>query len=124
MHRHLIHPEAKAADPNGEPCGPNTRGELYRLHVHITGHLHIGKESNELDEVQAWLTRPSMTYVHYIDERAEWEKVRRKLITFPRKLLAKLSGLHIRSIKEILNSSRLPRQNHRAILWEIAASRT
>jgi len=108
------------AGPDGEPCSPNTRGELQRLHVHMHLPLHIGRESNELEEVQAWLTPPSRTYVTYIDEQSEWERVRRVLKTIPRKRLAKISGLHVRSIKAIVNSSRLPHWKHRQLLWEIA----
>lgn len=31
--RHVTHPEAKAAGPDGLPCGPATKGELCRLQI-------------------------------------------------------------------------------------------
>lgn len=120
VRRHLTHPEAKAAGPDGQPCGSNTLGELQRLHVCVTGAGHIGKESHELEEVQAWLTPPSSTYTHYIDEEIEWQRDREVLRRAPRTLLAKLSGRHVRSIQEALNTDRRPHLKNRAILHEIA----
>jgi hypothetical protein len=121
LYRHLTHPEAKAAGADGEPCGPHTRGELRRLHIHLVElPWHIGRESNELEEVQAWLTSPNRTYVTYADEQSEWKRVRRILKTIPRRQLAKLSGLHVRTVKDIVNTARLPHWNHRKLLWEIA----
>jgi len=120
LSRHVIHPEAKAAGPDGEPCGPHTTGELGRLHVHVTAVVHIGKESNDLEEVQAGLVPAGTTYVHYVDAGGEWEWDKQILKTVPRKLLAKWSGLHVRSIKAILNTSRLPHPRHRRILHKVA----
>lgn len=117
--RHLTRPESKAARADGQVCEPSTAGELQRLHVLIDDAVHIGKESHDLEEVQAWLTSPSTTYVHYIDDRAEWERDKQILKLAPRKLLAEWSGLHVRSIKEILNTPRLPHRRHRRILHEI-----
>jgi hypothetical protein len=115
-----LHPEAKAAGPDGEPCGPHTAGELQRLHVRVTGAVHIGKESHELEDVQAGLVLPDTTYVRYHNRRAEWKRDRQTLMPVPRKELAKLSGLHVRSIKAILNTDRLPYLRHQRNLHEIA----
>jgi hypothetical protein len=120
LHRHVIHPEAKAAGPDGEPCGPHTEGELRRLRVHIIGMVHIGKESHELEDVQAGLTTAASSYVLYRNMRTEWERDRQILRSLPRKELAKISGLHLRSIKAILNTNRLPHPRHRRILHDIA----
>jgi hypothetical protein len=97
-----------------------TTGELSRLRVHVTGFVHIGKESHELEEVQQGLVPPETTYVHYVNERAEWERDKQILRTVPRRLLAKWTGLHVRSVKAILNTKRLPHRGHRRILHEIA----
>ncbi len=120
LRRYVTHPEAKAAGLDGEPCGPHTTGELSRLHAHIERTVHVGKESHELEEVQAGLTLPDATYVRYVDEHVEWKKVRQILKTAPRAQLAKMSGLHVRSIKAILNTSRIPHSQHRSFLREIA----
>jgi endonuclease V-like protein UPF0215 family len=63
---------------------------------------------------------PGCPSIHYVDEQPEWEKMKKALRTIPRAKLAKMSGLHVRSIKAILNTSRMPHRNHRAILWGIA----
>ena len=86
----------------------------------VTGIVHIGKESHELEEVQAGLVPAAMAYVRYPDDRDEWERDKETLKTVPRRLLAKWSGLHVRSVKAILNTARLPHAKHRRILHEIA----
>ncbi len=120
LRRHVVHPEAKAAGPDGEPCGPFTTGELSRLRLHVEHAIHIGKESHDLEEVQAGVVPAISAYVHYIDERAEWKRDKGILRLVPRKLLAKWSGLHVRSIKEILNTKRLPHLRYQRILHRIA----
>lgn len=82
--------------------------------------VHIGKESHDLEEVQAGLTPAISAYAHYLDEQGEWKMDKQILRTVPRKLLAQLSGLHVRSIKAILNTSRLPHREQRRKLHEIA----
>ncbi|TAM71234.1 MAG: hypothetical protein EPN50_04435 [Chloroflexota bacterium] len=69
------HPEHKSGDPNG---GSGTRasvGLLPRLQVIATGvPLHIGKESNRLDEEEGGaIVDPDEVTVEYRDPRAEWE---------------------------------------------------
>jgi len=120
LNRHVTHPEAKAAGPDGEPCGPHTAGELSRLHVHVTGFVHIGKESHELEEVQAGLVPPDTTYVHYVNERAEWERDKRTLGTIPRRRLAEMADIHVRSVKAILNTNRVPHLRNLRTLHAIA----
>lgn len=120
LRQYVTHPEAKAAGPDGEQCGPHTSGELTRLHVHVRGVVHIGKESHDLEEVQAGLTPAISAYVHYFDEKGGWERDKQILRVVPRKLLAQLSGLHVRSVKAILNTSRLPHPKVRRNLREIA----
>ncbi len=120
LRRHAIHPEAKAAGPDGMPCGPHTQGELGRLHVRVVDIEHIGKESRDLEEVQAGLDTAASAYTCYVNQRREWERDKQILKTVPRRELAKLSGLHVRSIKAILNTTRLPHPRQRRILHEIA----
>ncbi len=120
LNRHALHPEAKAAGPDGEPCGPFTSGELKRLRVHVTGVVHIGKESHDIEEVQAGLTPAISAYVHYFDERAECERDKQTVKPVYRKLLAKWLGVPVRSVQDILNTPRLPRRGLRRRLHEIA----
>ena len=49
-----MHPEYKFNGPDRQPCRRNTRGLLQRRSVHLTGPVRlIGKEANNIDEVQA-----------------------------------------------------------------------
>lgn len=50
---HRVSPESKSLAPDGGRSGWHTRGLLQRRPVHVTRIVHIGKESNELEEVQA-----------------------------------------------------------------------
>lgn len=120
LRQYVTHPEAKAAGPDGKPCGPFTGGELTRLRVRVTGVVHIGKESHDLDEVQAGLTPAVSTYVHYRDTQSELEELRRVLRPYRRKKLAEMTGLHLRSIKEFLNTSRVPHPRNLAKLMAVA----
>ena len=120
LRRYVTHPEAKAAGPDGQPCGPDTRGELGRLHVHVAGITHIGKESYELEEVQAGLTSAQAAYQRYVDKRAEWHAIKQMLRSVSRKELARISGLHLRSIKAILNTDRIPYPKNLRILRALA----
>ena len=47
------HPESKCADEHGTICDRQTRGLLYRRHIQIGNIIFIGKESNNLEEVDA-----------------------------------------------------------------------
>jgi hypothetical protein len=118
--RHVVHPEAKAAGPDGKPCGPHTTGELRRLQVRVMDVEHIGKESRDLEEVQAGLEMPEGTYMRYENPRAQWERDRPILRTAPRKHIAKLAGLHVRSIKTLLNTGRMPTAENLRVLHVIA----
>ena len=45
-----LHREAKAADPDGQPCHPWTRGLLQARIIEAAGLVRIGKEANRLTE--------------------------------------------------------------------------
>jgi hypothetical protein len=49
-----MHPEYKFNGPDGQPCRRNTCGLLQRRPIHLVGPVRlIGKEANNIDEVQA-----------------------------------------------------------------------
>ena len=58
------HPEAKSAALDGAPCGPGTHGLLGRRVVRAGQIVHIGKEANRLDDVEAG-------WIHDVDEVVE-----------------------------------------------------
>lgn len=118
--RHVTHPEAKAAGLDGLPCTPYTTGELSRLKVQIDGAIHIGKESHELEEVQAGLMAPQSAYVHYFDEENEWRGVLERLRKLPADALMKRSGLSRSQIYRILRGECYPRRIARITLSGIS----
>ncbi len=65
-----VHPEAKSAGLDGEPCGRATVGLLGRRHV-VAGRIrYIGKESNRVDDVDAGLVHdPTEVSTEYVDPR-------------------------------------------------------
>ena len=62
------HPEAKSLGPDGRPCGKRTTGLLQRRPVVATETVVIGKEANELEQVETGL----------IDELEEVQTVYRR----------------------------------------------
>lgn len=52
---HSRHPEMKSLGPDGMPCTAQTVGLLGRRQIKVVGIIHVGKEANELELVQAEL---------------------------------------------------------------------
>ena len=72
-----FHPEAKCADSTGRPCDKQTTGRLQRRHVYVKQIRYIGKESNNLEEVEEGLVHSwESAYTEYPDQRRDyWETV-------------------------------------------------
>jgi hypothetical protein len=67
------HPETKCADVNGEPANKQTVGLLYRRHISIDHLIYIGRESNQLEDVEAGLVRAGDgAYTEYPDPRRDY----------------------------------------------------
>jgi hypothetical protein len=61
-----FHPESKCADSTGDPCGKQTIGLLQRRHIQIDQIKPIGKESNNLEEVESGLEHSAQNvYTEY-----------------------------------------------------------
>ena len=117
-----FHPETKCADANGNPCGKQTVGLLYRRHVQIEQIKYIGKESNRLEDVESGLIHTAKSvYTEYPDpKRDEWEtKIRPALKKLPLALLARESGLSRRTLIYARTGSRKPYRKHRELLARI-----
>jgi hypothetical protein len=70
------HPESKSADANGEPAGKQTIGLLQRRHITVDHVMYIGRESNQLEDVDAGLVRANDGYTEYPDPRRDyWQMV-------------------------------------------------
>ena len=66
------HPESKNADANGDPAGKQTVGLLQRRHVHVAQVIYIGRESNQLEAVEAGMTHDAAgMYTEYVDPQRE-----------------------------------------------------
>lgn len=108
------HPETKSGDPTHGLGHGASVGLLPRLRVRGVGlPLHIGKESNRLDEVEdGVITDPDDVYVEYRDERREWAAVLPALQRLRDERgwqhLAEASGLSERAIRYALNGGKMP----------------
>ena len=95
------HPESKCADENGETADQRTLGLLFRRHVRIAEIVPIGKESNNLEEVDAGLVHSAEgIYTDYADpSRDTWERVvRPQLQQIPLSVLMRETGLSRRML--------------------------
>jgi hypothetical protein len=65
---YLANPEPKSLAPDGIICGADTAGLLHRRPVHLGTLSHIGKESNQLEDVQARLVEGLDEVVNEYDD--------------------------------------------------------
>ena len=67
------HPETKCADEEDEPCTKRTVGLLRRRRIVLDHIVYIGRESNQLEDVEAGLVRAGDgTYIEYEDPRRNY----------------------------------------------------
>ena len=67
------HPESKSADANGDPSDKQTVGLLQRRHVRMDHMIYIGRESNQLEDVEAGVVREGDgAYTEYEDPRRDY----------------------------------------------------
>ena len=122
-----LHPETKSGDPRGGRGRRGSVGVLPRLTVRAVGlPVHIGKESNRLEEVQDGLVSdPDDVYVEYHDERQEWEAALPALRALRDERgwghLAEASGLSERALRYALNGGKMPHREARAELLRLVA---
>lgn len=101
-------------------------GLLPRLDVEAVGYpVHIGKESNRLDNVEDGLiAHAGGVYVEYRDEHREREAARPALRLREeqgRRYMAEMLGLSDRVVRYALNGGKLPRPAARRKLLACAA---
>lgn len=122
-----LHPETKSGDPRGGLGRRGSVGLLPRLRVRAVGPpVHIGKESNRLEEVQGGLvTDPDEVYVVYRDLRREWDAalpaLRRLRDEKGWRYLAEASGQSERALRYALNGGKVPHRDARRALMELVA---
>jgi hypothetical protein len=104
LREYEFHPESKCADAGSNPCEKQTVGLLRRRHIRITQVKFIGKESNQLEAVDAGLIHcDENIYTEYIDQsRDEWQtKILPALKLLPLSRLISESGLSRRALLDI-----------------------
>lgn len=129
VREYRAHPELKSGDLTGGLGTRSSVGLLPRLRVMATEVRHIGKESNRLDEVEEGLiSDPDEVYIEYRDDRREWERERHDLLRMAQDKggilkLAREAGMSVRTLRSNLNTARVPRAAHRALLSRLLADR-
>ena len=122
LREYEVHPEAKCADAAGKPCAKQTVGLLQRRHVRIDEIKYVGKESNNLEEVDAGLVHsPENVYTIYTDPRRdEWQtKIMSALRKIPLPILVKMSSLSRRALIDIRAGRSRPHRNNQELLAAI-----
>jgi hypothetical protein len=104
LREYEFHPESKCADAAENPCEKQTVGLLRRRHICIDRIQYIGKESNQLEAVDAGLIHSDKNiYTEYVNKnRDEWQmKILPALKRLPLLLLISESGLSRRALLDI-----------------------
>jgi hypothetical protein len=117
-----FHPEAKCADAAGNPCDKQTIGLLRRRHICVEIVRFIGKESNQLEAVDAGLVHSEeAAYTEYVDKsRDEWAlKILPALGQVPLAVLIRESGLSKRALMNIRAGRSRPHLSNRTRLVDI-----
>jgi hypothetical protein len=125
LDEYRTHVGAKSLAPDGGLCRRTTVGLLRRRPVTKLSLMHVGKESNRLEEVEAGLVHdPGEVYTEYVDARhdTDWEKVVKVLKQMPRSRLMQETGLSRRALTALRNGHALPHAKSReALLRSVAA---
>jgi hypothetical protein len=122
LHEYAIHPESKCGDLDGKPCSKQTVGQLQRRHVRIDRINYVGKESNNLEEVDTGLLHSAENvYTEYHDRRRdEWQtKILPALRKTPLATLDKLSGVSRRMLIYARTGQRRPHPKNQKRLTTI-----
>jgi hypothetical protein len=118
---YLFHPEAKSLGPDGEPCGPETVGELFPRHVEASRVEPIGKEANRLEEIGLLSAEEAViSYGSTVSECLP-TLITSTLRDIDRASLVRLSGLSRRALADILAGRAYPRPGNLKRLKAIAA---
>lgn len=127
LSEYVRHRESKSLGPDGETVGAPTAGLLRRRPVEaIPPTSYVGKEGNKLDDRMSGLVTDPANYPNYrsqyVDpEHTIWtELVIPVLATMDRGEVARLSGLHRRTIERYLRREAIPHGGHDAALVKLA----
>jgi len=111
------HPEAKAADADGHPAGPQTVGPLFHLRVRSRRLSRIGKEVDRLDEDEGASLEPELPIVY---ERNDLADDIAYLAQFPQATIASEIGMSERRWRDIVHARTTHRDSRAARIRAIA----
>lgn len=114
------HPEAKAADHNGNPAGPDTIGLLFRLPLQSKRLIRIGKEVDRLGGDEGATLEPDAPVEYERDELAEDIEY---LALFPQAATANDLGVTERGWRKIIKGKVTPLPSTAERIRELAESR-
>jgi hypothetical protein len=104
---HAQQPETKSAGPDGKPCTRKTVGLLGPRHIEVDSVVHIGKEANELELVQAGLVDEEERVLN-VYERDLWEMVQPILEEIPAARIQKETGYSKREVHYLRKGVKRP----------------
>lgn len=122
LREYEFHLGAKSADVKGKPSGKRTLGLLCRRHVRVERIICIGRESNQLEEIEAGVIHsPESVYTEYPDpRREEWRtKILPVLNRIPVAALMKVSGRSRSMLSRTLAGRSRPRRRNQELLKSI-----
>jgi hypothetical protein len=110
------------ADAKGRPSGKQTIGLLQPRHIRVAQIIYIGKESNNLEEVESGTIHSAQNvYTEYPDPRRdEWQtKIVPALKKLPIAAVMHLSGMSRSMLARALAGRSRPRQRNQKLLKSI-----
>jgi hypothetical protein len=122
LREYEFHPGSKSADAKGKPSGRQTIGLFQRRHIRVGQIIYIGKESNNLEEIESGIVHSAQAvYTEYPDPRRdEWQtKVIPALKKLPIAAVMKLTGKSRSMLTRALAGHSRPRLRNRQLLASI-----
>jgi len=119
-----VHPEAKSAGLDGRPCTKRTIGLLQRLPVSPAYVVHVGKESNKLEAVEAGVEHdPDEIWTVYVNPtRDPWRSLVLPVLGhMPHDVVAAQAEISERRLRDLVKATATPHAATRAKLLVIAA---
>lgn len=121
--RYVDHADPKRLGSEGTPCRQSTRGMLEPRHVDAFHIEQIGKETNQLERVQAGIAHENQEiYTHYTSpKRDTWRTLTVPVLNImPRAELLARAPLHDTALRDVLAGRAQPHPSARGQLERIA----
>jgi hypothetical protein len=119
LERFRDHPESKSGDVDGNRSDSRTTGLLQRLHLQVLSVLHIGKETNRLEQQEEGVLDADPQAVYR--GGGEWEMLQPYLDHVSISELSRRLGVSARRLREYRQGTRRPSAKRlRAIVAALA----